>query len=524
MPSEDRATRESTGPARPPSARLLHNLPLLGLLAVLCFYVIGVGPGRLHLLGMDHTFNDQVVYIDAARHLRTEGQLTTGAYYPSTLLQDYGRNYLYMPGHALTIFLSFTLFGDTTFTAILPSLLSYLICLVCLHLLSRRLLGASVGLAAPVLFASIPAYMVYGASAMAELTFLAAGLVSLTVFAWLPVRWRYIAIPALVTGPFLFRETGLIWAIPMLALAWRDPSPGKRRMLIRGIAVLLASIAIAALLYSLDWIGDRPSLLAQNFFGRTFEEKYTDAYALVDTDCGFPAAIPVIVRRFGNNLRGFTSLLARPSFQSLSVHLFLWLPLAAGILGWKNRRLRPLILSWALSAVLFFLLISAFYNWGTFIGLRHLLAPSVLGLLVTGRVIEENRRLLGRAAGAVAMVLLLLAALMFYDAALKKVTEWDRAERIATKAVESIEIHGEGAVVSDLAIGPIYLYANPMATWSLPPANDRTMRLLEERLDVRGVLLFEQSMFWLRVSETALQDAGLTRSYIIDGLIVLREL
>lgn len=48
------------------------------LSAVICLYLVRIDPGRVHLLGLDQTLNDQAVYIDAARHIRDDGMFTIG--------------------------------------------------------------------------------------------------------------------------------------------------------------------------------------------------------------------------------------------------------------------------------------------------------------------------------------------------------------------------------------------------------------------------------------------------------------
>ena len=39
---------------------------------------------------------------------------------------------------------------------------------------------------------------------------------------------------------------------------------------------------LLGLVYQLEWIADRPSLLMQNLLGASFADKYTDAYAVAE--------------------------------------------------------------------------------------------------------------------------------------------------------------------------------------------------------------------------------------------------
>jgi hypothetical protein len=67
------------------SARWVRVAISLAIAVLFLVHAQGVGLDALHLIGLGSSFDDQVIYVDAARHLVATNELTTGAIYPSTL-------------------------------------------------------------------------------------------------------------------------------------------------------------------------------------------------------------------------------------------------------------------------------------------------------------------------------------------------------------------------------------------------------------------------------------------------------
>jgi 4-amino-4-deoxy-L-arabinose transferase-like glycosyltransferase len=105
-----------------------------------------------HLWG---PLNDQIAYTNTARSLLTKGTLESNTVLPSTLWQKTTRDFLYMPGHPVTIAVCYKLFGVGAFQSIIPSLLSYLIAMLAIYLIGARIYSPS-AYQASVLFALFP--------------------------------------------------------------------------------------------------------------------------------------------------------------------------------------------------------------------------------------------------------------------------------------------------------------------------------------------------------------------------------
>ncbi len=226
----------------PSETKALRSILVLVIVGIVCLtsYAAILGITRLPIFGM----NDQVNYIDAARHVLHEGQLTTGVIYPSSLRQNYSHNYFYMPGHALAIALSLWLIGDSVVASLLPNMLAYLLCIILLYWIGSRLVNRNVGFMAGFLFAIFPANIIYGVSAMSEMTFVCAGLIAFAVFLYLPTQLRPWLGPVLVCVPVLFRETGVLWIIPMAAVVLQESRGSKRY----GELLVLLGLSMALLM------------------------------------------------------------------------------------------------------------------------------------------------------------------------------------------------------------------------------------------------------------------------------------
>jgi 4-amino-4-deoxy-L-arabinose transferase-like glycosyltransferase len=475
--------------ASPGSMRLVHVAVSAAIGLLVFVYAQGVGLDALHLFGVEHSFNDQVIYVDAARNLLATGELTTGVIYPSTLLQEYGRNFFYMPGHAVLVALSFALFGDAAWSAMLPNLLAYCVCLTCLYVTGRRLVSPRAGFYAAVAFAFIPIFLVYAFSAMAEMTVLASGLLAFTIFVHLPSSMRCWAAPALLVAPFLFRETAAFWIAPMVALLLTEAGATRIERW-RAAMIAFAGSAIAlGTVYRLDWTADRPSLFLQNLFGETFIEKYCDAFSVAHIDVDAATISSAIGQLSVRNLTTLVDLLASPTFESLTMHLLFWLPVFAAALAWRTPRLRLLVGAWALFAVTSFVFATLLYRWNFFSGVRQLLPQMTLGLLVLGAALAERTRdwsLRSRTIPTVALWLLSLGLVVQHTGIVTGLDETEEGYRMLLKKTP---FRDSGLLVTEQDLGVIYIYDHPQRRFSFPPANFPTVELLEAQHDVRAALV-----------------------------------
>jgi len=492
-----------------------------GGISLALLHAFSVGVGSLHILGLGETLNDQVVYVDAARHLLADGEMTTGLIYPSTLLQEFGRNFLYMPGHATAIALSIATFGDTALSAMAPNLIAHLVCLVCLYLCGRRLVGPVAGAAAAAAFAMTPIFLVYTFSAMAEITTLAACLAAFTIFVHLEWPVRVWAVPLLLIAPFSFRETSAFWVVPMVVMLLADSNTSMlARWRAAGIAFVGSLVTLIGI-YRLPWIADRPSLFVQNLLGRSFLEKYAEAVSLsrLDLDAGTIAGATLELAT--RNLRELFDLLTTLGFESFILHALLWLPVAAAVLAWRTPRLRPLVLSWAGLFAVTFVFATLFYRWNFFIGVRQLLPPAMLGLLLVGAAAAENFRAASARSLAIIAVLVWIVSggVVLHQSGL--VTKNDGREDNIRRLLAMAPIPEQGVLLAHHNLGLLHLFDHPFSLVSFAPANRATLDLLEERFDVRAALLGEAEIG--RLTPAGLRAVGLRDAGRISVFWFLRE-
>jgi len=167
-------------------------------------------PSRLHVSGR---FVDQGGYVTTARVLADTGELRSGIIYPAYL--DNPRWRPYMPGHYAVLAATYRLLGYSPFSSLLPSLLGYVLAAVATFLIAERYFGRACGLLAAWGFLAFAGSVTYAFTAMAEMTFTAAGAVAFAAWARLPDRGRWVGGPLLLAVPFLFRETGAAYVLPM---------------------------------------------------------------------------------------------------------------------------------------------------------------------------------------------------------------------------------------------------------------------------------------------------------------------
>ncbi len=241
----DDESRSELGLGRAPRARgvrLWGSCAAVLALALLqlALHLPAFGLERLHVHG---NFTDQAGYVTTARQLVDTGELRSGFLYPAFVDRDAPR--LYMPGHYYALAASYAVLGWSVFASLLPNLASFALAAVGVFLVGNRLYGRRAGLLAALLFVLWPPLVVYACTAMAELTFVAAGVVALLVVVSVPPRLRpWLLGPALLL-PFLFRETGALLVIPAAVLALGPVGRRRPRAVLLGVGAAVALLAAA---------------------------------------------------------------------------------------------------------------------------------------------------------------------------------------------------------------------------------------------------------------------------------------
>jgi 4-amino-4-deoxy-L-arabinose transferase-like glycosyltransferase len=249
------------------------SLVLLGSL------LYSVNTDYVWVSGMEGPLNDQVGYVSVARTFAESGELRSGLIYPSLLNQNTSKNYPYMPGHYFALASSYLVFGYSPLSSFLPSLLAYVIGVCALLALCLKLVDRTTAYLAAFIFLTFPGNLVFSVTAMAEMTFVAAGLVCMAIFVHLPASRRPYLGPILLLLPVLFRETGAVLLIPMIALIMSDRAISWKRDAV--VTVVLSLVLVSILVFVI--FGDRPSFLRLNLVNADFVQKYLDAFWLSDS-------------------------------------------------------------------------------------------------------------------------------------------------------------------------------------------------------------------------------------------------
>ncbi len=305
----DRWIRQARGLPRGPKTVLGAFLCLMIGTALLLIGSRLIDTSQPHLWG---PLNDQIAYTNTARSLVTTGRLESYTILPSTLWQKKTSDFLYMPGHPVTIAASYKLFGVGAFQSILPSLISYLVAMLSVYLIGARYYSPGCGLLAAILFALFPPILFLSFTAMAELTFLAAFTAAICAWIYLPQQLKPWLGPLCVAVPFLFRETAAFAAPALGVYLWLE----KPRKLWRAVTFVALSAVLLVVIYRADFSANRPSLLQANIFGDR-HTVYDDAQAQqAIAHPGFQDWLRVIPKR---SLQNIESLFYNRDFSPWAV-------------------------------------------------------------------------------------------------------------------------------------------------------------------------------------------------------------
>ena len=461
--------------------------------------------------------NDQVGYLTTARWLAETGELRSHLIYPAFVREPRWR--LYMPGQYYVLAAGYLLFGDGPIAWRLPAMIGFVLASVGLYLIGRRFHGASAGAAAALLFMAFPPVVAFAFTAMPQLPFTAACVTAFCVFSYLPVRWRTWSIPILLTGPFLFRETGSFLVIPMAVVSL---ATGGRREWRRVFAALACSVL---LLYGLLAWQISSGKGALQLDGSGFN--YANAFS--------PPAPPMTVARYVQSLSANLSRnmgvlqrhATRDRYRVLHPTLFLCaLALLAIIRGvrWYPPGIRDgLAFGSALLFATAFAVITVFYTWELYRGLRTLLFTlPFLAVGVAPSLVSFLERLTRRAETVFPRPAAFVPALLFVGAVVgigyrgsqelgARITPHHGA--LAVERLETLDIDQSGVLVAPLDLSLDYVLRHYPIRWSFIPGNEETFELLVETYPVNTVILPEWDLAdGGRISERAVLEAGLVRT------------
>lgn len=191
----------------------------MAFVAIVFFYFL-FNAKILHFLPT--YLNDQISYIQAARHLIDYGRFSYPPFFPATGTLVYpgllsvDNAHLYMPGFFILLAVSYKLFGVSPFTSILPNIVCYLLSSGLIFYLAKKLYSSSVAILATVFFIFFPFNILYSLTAMSEmpLVFLSLSIMSLIVVT--PQKFKLFILPMVLLA-YLFRQTEIFLLIPIIA-------------------------------------------------------------------------------------------------------------------------------------------------------------------------------------------------------------------------------------------------------------------------------------------------------------------
>ena len=461
----------------------------LWLLALTSTYRID----RFYVAGQTLMSNDQVGYLTSARWLAETGELRSHLIFPAHVREPRWR--LYMPGHYFTLAAGHVLFGDGPIAWRMPALVSFVLSAVGVFLIGLRFFDRASGAVAALLFILFPMMNAFAFTAMPQLPFTAACVAAFCIFAWLPERLRLFFMPALLAGPFLFRETGAFLVIPMALVSLM--SGGQRRWA-GTLAAVLGSVLVLYALLAWQIDSGKSSLPLD---GSRFN--YDNAFPPNSS----PAAIEERLKSLGENVSRNVASLARHAERHDAVFVTLaamsLLAIAALARGIRD----PLALGSALLFLTMLVVMTVFYTWAFFRGVRALLFTFPFLAVSVAPVLTILK---GRLWVIPAIV---LAALSYLgNARLGSRIEPDAGMR-AVERLESLRLDDEGLMIGPTALSLDYVLRRYPLRWSFIPANDETLTLLAETHPVGTIILRESDLRnGRRITERAIEHIGLVRS------------
>lgn len=180
-------------------------------------------------------WSDEIVYAVMGRNIATGAGVITNFYHASSLLErGFPLGDVHVPGHAFLLALSFLLFGQTQWAAVLPGQICFVLSGLLVSRLGRREFGSSTGLTAAALFYLMPPLSAYALSAMSELTLVLLSAIYLVV--WFralqePGGTRPILLALVLGLGATVRETFLVLVPSAVYALWRAPRSARIRAL-----------------------------------------------------------------------------------------------------------------------------------------------------------------------------------------------------------------------------------------------------------------------------------------------------
>lgn len=448
---------------------------------------------HFYVAGQTLMSNDQVGYLTSARWLAETGELRSHLIYPAHVRDTNWR--LYMPGHYYVLAAGHLLFGAGPVAWRMPALLSFVVAAVGVFLVGLRFYGRSRGAIAAFLFIVFSPVAAFAFTAMPQLPFLAVSLAAFGAFAYLPARLRPILLPCLLAVPFLYRETGALLVIPMAVVMLAEGGARKWR------SSLLSVFGAVALLYGLlHWqvASGKDSLPLD---GSRFN--YANAFRPEPpavTVGSFVEGLRANVRR---NLDAVKQHASRKDAVFVSAAILFALTLLAIVRGIKGD---ALALGAGLLCVAAGLVITVFYTWELYRGLRSLLFTFPLLAASAAPWVRRAEANWLKPLGAA-----VLLALSFWGSKsmASHATATDGARAVAV--MEGLELDHDGVLVAPPPLALDYVLYHYPLRWSFVPRNQKTLELLAET-HALGTIILPENALGRSLTVPSIEAVGLQRT------------
>lgn len=472
----------------------IFHLIIITLLSV-CVLLIGsqfLWTGHLHSSALGQSMNDQPGYITTARNIAENGEYESSVYYPAKMPYK-SHNLTYMPGNYYIRAVFFSLFGYSIFTAFLPNLLAFIGSVILLFLTATRLFDRKIAYKAVILFMVFPPFVLYSFSAMQEMVFVFACLLSFYVFISLPQKTRYIFGGLTLLTPFFIKEVA-VFMVPGFAMMIF--SGYRQRRFQKTFVFLVVSVIMMFLILSLPVVSDRSS----TFYARLVSSgasHYSDAYVLENVRLmTYSDMAKLIWFHFWENIMIFKALFTSPhwamDFTFFLIVLFSFLVCA--VLLFLNKPINRVfaffivVSSFTICAAMFFM-----YEFHNYQGLRLLLFIVPFSICVIVHALFTSKLLMKRTYAIVTFALICIVSIYSFWSSLHRFhndfIEADVYDQECANFLDSLGVSNAKFFVAPFYISLDYVNRHYPIKWSFVPDNEETLRLLTDKYPIDLIII-----------------------------------
>lgn len=479
-----------TAATQPPGGRLLCLLFLCSAV-VLALCGSFVDWTTVFVNGMRETLNDQVGYISVARNLAESGRMESDIIYPSTLPGSSNKNYLYLPGHYLALAAVYKLFGYTPAHSFWPSLAAFLLSAVLTAVIATALLGRSLAVSSWALFVFFPFNLAYAFTAMAEMTVTASVLAALALFLAIPPKWKAWLGPITLAIPLLFRETGVVIAVVMAAVIYKES--GGRWVPVARFCLLTLLVTALMLMSPVARGRGRSTMLQNEVLGASDTAVIADAaFASTQQPGAEDWAAGIWKKMVRNTKQLCAGRFSRPHPDLLEefglYFLVSGIPLALWL--WLRTRDAVYFSVFLMCGGLLLAVLGLNQVW-SLRGVRALLLTQPFVALLWSKVLRDRWENLprNRALAGLAAALWVGFGIVSVYRVFASESQLNRRSAKDTAFLESLQPDNLELLVSPFGMSLDFVLKHHPAKWAFIPANDATLRLLDHKYPIGTLVL-----------------------------------